>query len=122
MADPFCSREPLLGCYFEPDSQSLRHVFGLGHHLRCKRACVLRLNNLSQRRACQRADGVEGNAAHKLYPHLVANVASNRASETGSNKRVRYAPAAIGLCAVRLAKRKARALDMLDHAGLDNDS
>src|SRR5438034_11300753 len=88
MADLICSGESLLyrNAYF--DSQSFGHGFGLGHDFRCQGARLWALHNLCERRAGERTDGVESHAAHELHPHLVADVASNWATQTRPDERL----------------------------------
>src|SRR6202040_3096748 len=77
------------------------------------------LANIDERRTSERTDGIEGEVAPKLEPHLSSNVVEDGRLESRIGETLRNACNARAARPVELPDRESIALDVLHHAWRD---
>ena len=117
MPDALGTGDPLLDGHAEGDVEFAGDALCLGHHAVRQLAGRRILANRGERRARERADGVEGEISPELEPDLRADVVEHRRLQAASGETLRDALDALARAPVGLAHGEAVALDVLDDAG-----
>src|SRR3982074_896672 len=111
------ARNALLERYPESNTQFVGDALRLGHHRRCDGATERILTDAGERRARQRADGIERQVTPKLQPNLRTDVAEHRSLQAAPDKALRHACNALARRTVRLADGEPITFDVLDDSG-----
>src|SRR6266446_7727079 len=119
VADSLGAGDTLVQADAKHDAEFVRDGLRLAHHRRRQRARGWKLANVGQRRAGQRADGIEGEIAPEFEPDLGANVVEHRCLESSAREALRNPLHALAARTVELSDREAITLDMLHDPGGD---